>query len=76
MSSSATRGAAKRQTNSTKERTGCISFCGLMNFPMTLATESDQVVLDIRTLSAFEMLMMDFDAGKRTAELAAPAVAL
>ena len=52
------------------------SFGVLMNFPMTLSTEGDQVVLGTRTLLASEPLVMDFDAGKRAAGLAAPAVAL
>jgi hypothetical protein len=46
-----------------------------MNFP-TLATESDQVVLGIRSVMAPESPVMNFDCGKRAAGLAAPAVAL
>ena len=47
-----------------------------MNLPMTLATESDQVVLGIRTLMAPESLVMNFDCGERAAGLAAPTIAL
>jgi len=58
------------------ERTGCISFGALMNFPMALATESDQVVLGIRALMAPESPVMNFDCRKRAAGLAAPTIAL
>jgi len=47
-----------------------------MNFPVTLATQSDQVVRDILALMAPESLMMNFNCGKRAAGLAPPAVAL
>jgi len=47
-----------------------------MNFPMTLATESDQVALDIRALTAPESPMMNLDGGERAAGLAPPTVAL
>jgi len=59
-----------------EETTGCISFGALMNFPVTLATQSDQVVRGILALMAPESLMMNFDCGKRAAGLAAPPVAL
>jgi len=59
-----------------EERTGCISFGAFMNFPMTLATEGDQVALGIRALMAPESLVMDFDCGERAAGLAAPTIAL
>jgi hypothetical protein len=59
-----------------EERTGCISFGALMNFPVTLAAESDQVVLGILALMAPESLVMNFDCGERAAGLAAPTVAL
>ena len=42
-----------------EERTGCISFGALMNFPVTLAAESDQVVLGILALMAPESLVMN-----------------
>ena len=61
---------------SSREHTSCISFCVFMNFPVTLATESDQVALGIRALIAPELPVMNFDCGKRAAGLAAPAVAL
>jgi len=47
-----------------------------MNFPMTLATKSDQVVLGIRALMAPESLVMNFKCGERAAGLAPPAIAL
>ncbi|MFZ3211405.1 MAG: hypothetical protein WA188_07800 [Terriglobales bacterium] len=53
-----------------------ISFGACMNFPVTLATKSDQVLLGIRTLTAPESVVMNFDCGKRAASLAAPAIAL
>jgi hypothetical protein len=40
-----------------------------MNFPMTLATESDQVALGIRALMAPESPMMNLDGGERLAWL-------
>ena len=43
---------------------------------MTLAAESNQVVLGIVALMAPESLEMNFDCGKRAAGLAAPTVAL
>ena len=59
-----------------EEHTDCISFEGFMNFSMTPATEGEQVMHGIRTLLASESLVMDFDAGKRAAELTVPAVVL
>jgi hypothetical protein len=59
-----------------EERTSCISFGVFMNFPVTLATESDQVVLGILALMAPESLVMNFDCGERAAGLAPPTVAL
>ena len=47
-----------------------------MNFPVTLAAESDQVVLGMRALMAPESPVMNFDRGKRAAGLAPPTVAL
>ena len=47
-----------------------------MNFPVTLATESDQVAFGILALMAPESPVMNFDCGKRAAGLAAPTVAL
>jgi len=49
---------------------------GFMNFPVTLATERDQVVLGILALMAPESLVMNFDCGERAAVLAPPTVAL
>jgi hypothetical protein len=46
-----------------------------MDFPMTLATESDQVAFGILALMASESLVMNFDCGERAAGLAAPTVA-
>jgi len=61
---------------SSREHTGCISFGAFMNFPMTLAAESDRVALGIRALMAPESPVMNFDCGERAAGLAAPPVAL
>lgn len=36
-----------------------------MKFPVTLATESDQVVLSIRALMVFESHVMNLDCGER-----------
>jgi hypothetical protein len=47
-----------------------------MNYPATLATESDQVALGIHALMAPESPVMNFDCGKRTAGLAAPTIAV
>jgi len=47
-----------------------------MNFPVTLATKSDQVALVIRALMALESPVMNFDCGERAAGLAAPPIAL
>jgi len=54
----------------------CISFATFMNFPVTLATQSDQVVFGIRALMAPESPVMNFDCGKRAAGLAPPPVPL
>ena len=59
-----------------EERSGCISLGAFMNFPVTLAAESDQIALGIYPLLAPEALVMDFDRRKRAAGLAAPTVAL
>ena len=58
------------------EHKGCILFGAFMNFPITFATESDQVALGIRPLMAPESPVMNFDCGERAAGLAAPTVAL
>jgi len=59
-----------------REHTDCTSFGAFMNFSVTLAAESDQVALVIRALMAPELLVMNFDCGKRATRLAAPAVTL
>jgi hypothetical protein len=41
------------------EHSGRISFGGFMNFPVTLATKSDALVM--RALTAFELLVMNLD---------------
>jgi hypothetical protein len=57
-------------------RSGCISWGAFMNFPVTRATESDQVALVIRAPMAPKSLVMNFDCGQRAAGLAPPTVAL
>jgi len=61
---------------SSREHTGCISFGAFMNFPVTLATESDQVAPGIRALMVFESHVMNLNCGERAAGLAAPTIAL
>jgi len=45
-----------------------------MNFPVTVATKSDQVALGILALIASESSVMNFDRAERAAGLAAPTV--
>jgi hypothetical protein len=59
---------------SSREDTGLHFIGAFMNFPMTLATKRDQVVLGIRALMAPESLVMNFDCGERAAGLAAPTI--
>jgi hypothetical protein len=47
-----------------------------MNFPVTVATERDQIALVIRALMTPESSVMNFDCGERAAGLAPPTVAL
>jgi len=56
------------------EHTRCISLGALMNFPVSVATKSDQVALGILSLMASESSVMNFDRGERAAGLAAPTV--
>jgi hypothetical protein len=55
--------ASVNSTDWDEQRTGCISFGTLMNFPVTLATESDQVARGIGALMAPESPVMNFDCG-------------
>jgi len=43
-----------------------------MNFPVTLATKSDQVALVIRALMALESPVMNLDCGERAGSHSAP----